>query len=179
MVRDAGQAVAVVDLDATGCIVVGIAGGARAIEAPRDCPATKEFGASGTSHRRRRSWRKRTSAVLIHDAELDALAQRIAGVLEEAAAVRGRGDSDDVVGVLGAEQAGRPLELLVGAERGELAAQAKLEGARHDLLQRRVGGEEAFDEARVLGIGAGELGGRRRAVRLRVAAIEREPGIRL
>ena len=55
-----------------------------------------------------------------------------------------------------------------------LAAQAELPGVRDDLLKRRIGGQEAFQQAREFGIGAGELGRRRRAIGLGVAAIERQ-----
>ena len=51
--------------------------------------------------------------------------------------------------------------------------------SRHDLIEVRVRRQEAFDEARIFRIGASELGGRRRAIRLRIAAIPVYPGTNL
>ncbi len=48
---------------------------------------------------------------------------------------------------------------------------------RHDLLERRVGGQEAFEQAREVRIRAGELGRRRRTVCLGVAGVERQAGL--
>ena len=63
-------------------------------------------------------------AVMILGSELETLTQRIARVGEVATAVDGGGDGDDVVVVLGAEHAGRPLENVLVVEARELAAQA-------------------------------------------------------
>ena len=47
---------------------------------------------------------------------------------------------------------------------------------RDDLLQRRVIRQEAFDEAGVLGLGAGKFRRSRRAIGLRVSAVKRQTG---
>ena len=76
-----------------------------------------------------------------------------------------------------AEQAGRPGEA-VGTVSA-LPTQPGLYRATDHLLKRRVIRQETLNEARIVGLGATQLGGGRCAVRFRVAAIDRETGRQL
>src|SRR5262249_48613535 len=59
-------------------------------------------------------------------------------------------------------------------QRTSLAADARFESMRHDLLQVRIGDKEIGEAARARGAGASQLGWRRRPVRLGIACINGE-----
>src|SRR6185437_16050961 len=87
-----------------------------------------------------------------HPARLDiararfySLTPRRRYVLEYAAALDVAGGRDDIVGHVGAVGADLPVEAAV--PRRQIAAQACLIGARHDLPQWRIGHERTFDQA--------------------------------
>ena len=105
----------------------------------------------------------------------DALAARRTDVLEIAESLQNRiRDMEDVVRIRGAEGAELPAQL---ADAGvAAAAQARLNGFGHHLLQRRVGDEECREDAGMGRIGATELQRGRRAIGLGIAGICREAG---
>ena len=77
-----------------------------------------------------------------------------------------------VIGVGGAETAKLPFERSDVHFPG--AAEAGLDGARHHLLQWRIGYEEGRDDARPCWIGAAKLQRRGGAIGLRIAGIGRQ-----
>ena len=113
--------------------------------------------------------------VLVGEARLDALAQRAPGVDEITAAGDGAGHVENVVRRQCAVDACRPVERAWQQIRQlEGPARAKLDRARDDLLQRRIGHEEIVDHARTVGIGAAEFEWRRRAIGFGIIREERE-----
>ena len=136
---------------------------------PRDCSGSRRRSPRGTSHRdtcSRNDQRSRSPASPSR-VELEAVAARLADVVEEAfVRQRAGADEQDVVVVGRAEHAGVP------ASRRRAAADAGLERLRDDLLERRIGDERVRQPARIVLVGAGELDGRRRAVRFAVAGVE-------
>ena len=88
------------------------------------------------------------------------LAARAPDVLEKARVDRAAaaGDELDVVVEIGTVRRGCPFEL-----SAPLAARARFDGVRNDLLQRRVGDEDVGQLTRGRGIGTGQLDGGGRA----------------
>ena len=76
--------------------------------------------------------------------------------------------------LVAAEYPEAPVEPFSSVPARQVAAQARFPGLGHHLLERRVGGQRAFDDARVFRIRAGDLGGRRRAVGFRIPAVSRQ-----
>jgi hypothetical protein len=60
-----------------------------------------------------------------------------------------------------------------------LAPDARFPRMRHNLIEGRIGDEEAFNQARIVRIRAGDFGRNRGTVGLRVTAIERQSVIEL
>ena len=77
------------------------------------------------------------------------------------------------------EHAQVPGEAAIVRTGIDVAAQPGLVGTGHDLLERRIGDQEVVEQTWPRRIGAGELGRRRRAVRLGVAGIGAELGVNL
>ena len=130
---------------------------------------------SRTSHRQRRSWRRRTTggpdtttpASTPWRSVSPAFWKKPRPLIGEETAMM---SSVFVV-------RNRPAvhcSCLLGPHDASLPRRPSSQVCETTCLQRRIGREEAFDQARGLGIGAGELGRRRRAVRLRVAAVQRQ-----
>src|SRR5262249_17390431 len=94
-------------------------------------------------------------------------------VLEPAAALKRARDLFGVVLAVGAN----PSELPAAATAGsvDVAAQSRLARTSDHLLERRIGYQEPFQQARLQRIGAAELKRRRYAVRFRISGIERHP----
>jgi len=98
------------------------------------------------------------------------LPARPADVLEEAKALQVRTrDRQNVIGIVRTEGAELP------AQRSDIqflgAAEAGLDGAGDDLLQRRVGNKKRGNDAGMCRIGAAKFERRRRAVGFRIAGI--------
>src|SRR5499427_4003422 len=110
-------------------------------------------------------------AGLILCARLQPLASGGGNVLEHAAALKRALDLYDVVLAVDVEQSELPVAATAGSV--DVAAQSRLARTSDHLLERRIGYQEPFQQARLQRIGAAELERRRYAVRFRISGIER------
>ena len=113
----------------------------------------------------------RPAFVDIAEVRIDALAPRRAGVLEVAETVDLGGQQEDVVIGIGAVGADGPGQRPWQGARIDGPAQTDLVVVRNHRLQAWVRDQEGVQQAGRIGIGAGQLPRRRRAVRLRIAGV--------